>query len=119
MKWPYWLTCVCFVGLIVLCVAWELFLAPIRPQGSWLVLKVLPLLPLSAGIFRARIRAFQIASLLVWLYFAEGATRVASDPSMWSRGFAGLEIALCLGLFLGIAMHLKQFKLKKAHEAAP
>ena len=32
------------LALIVLCVAWELFLAPLRPGGSWLVLKVLPLL---------------------------------------------------------------------------
>lgn len=116
MKWPYWLTCSSFVALIALCVSWELFLAPIRPQGSWLVLKVIPLLPLAAGIFRGRIRAFQIASLLLWVYFAEGATRVASDPSMLSRMFAGLEIALCLALFTGIALHLKQFKLKKADD---
>lgn len=118
MRWPYWLSCSCFVGLIILCVAWELFLAPIRPQGSWLVLKVVPLLPLAAGIFRGRIRAFQIASLLLWVYFAEGATRVASDPALLSRFFAGLEIALCLGLFTGIALHLKQFKLKKTNDLA-
>ena len=42
---------VCFYGtvaslllLIALCIAWETVLAPLRPGGSWLVLKVLPLL---------------------------------------------------------------------------
>lgn len=32
------------VALIILCVAWELVLAPLRPGGSWMVLKVIPLL---------------------------------------------------------------------------
>ena len=32
------------LALIVLCIAWEMVLAPIRPNGSWLVLKVIPLL---------------------------------------------------------------------------
>ena len=29
------------LALIVLCLAWELFLAPLRPGGSWLALKAL------------------------------------------------------------------------------
>ena len=38
-----WLAaCASVVGLIFLCVAWELFLAPVRAGGSWLVLKALP-----------------------------------------------------------------------------
>ena len=32
------------IALIFLCLAWELWLAPIRPGGSLLVLKTLPLL---------------------------------------------------------------------------
>ena len=36
------------VLLIVLCILWELVLAPLRPGGSWMVIKVLPLFaPLS------------------------------------------------------------------------
>src|SRR5690606_28653235 len=35
---------VCLIGLIALGLAWELWLAPLRPGGSWLVLKVIPLL---------------------------------------------------------------------------
>ena len=39
----------CLVGLVFLGVAWELFLAPIRPGGSWWVLKVLPLMAALPG----------------------------------------------------------------------
>jgi len=38
------------IALIILCLAWELWLAPLRPGGSSLVFKVLPLLlPLAAS----------------------------------------------------------------------
>ena len=37
-----WLAaCALLIALIFLLVAWELFLAPVKPGGSWLVLKVL------------------------------------------------------------------------------
>ena len=37
-------------ALIALCLAWELWFAPLREGGSWLALKALPLcLPLAAG----------------------------------------------------------------------
>ena len=40
-----WLAaCAAWIGLILLGLAWELYLAPLRPGGSWLVLKVVPLL---------------------------------------------------------------------------
>ena len=32
------------IGLLFLCLAWELWLAPLRPGGSMLALKALPLL---------------------------------------------------------------------------
>ncbi len=32
------------IALILLSLAWELWLAPLRPGGSWLVLKILRLL---------------------------------------------------------------------------
>src|SRR5256885_15112591 len=37
-----WLAVSSLMGLIVLSLAWELWLAPMRPGGSWLVLKALP-----------------------------------------------------------------------------
>ena len=42
-----------FVGLFVLCIAWEWFIAPLRPGGSWMVLKGLPLLLAIPGIWKA------------------------------------------------------------------
>ncbi|HYG45595.1 MAG TPA: DUF2069 domain-containing protein, partial [Bordetella sp.] len=40
------------LALIVLCVAWETILAPIRPGGSWLFLKAFPLAFSLRGILR-------------------------------------------------------------------
>ena len=94
------------LGLIVLGLAWELLLAPIRPGGSWLALKVLPLcLPL-AGLLKHRMYTYRWVSLLVWLYFTEGVVRGWSDrpPGQW---LAWLEIALCLSLFAACALHVR------------
>jgi uncharacterized membrane protein len=94
------------LGLIVLGLAWELWLAPIRPGGSWLALKVLPLcLPL-AGLLKNRMYTYRWVSLLVWLYFTEGAVRAYSDkpPGNW---LAGVELLLCLSLFVACALHVR------------
>ena len=58
------------VALIGLCLAWELWLAPLRPSGSWLALKALPLaLPLT-GVFLGKRYTYQWASMLILAYFA-------------------------------------------------
>ena len=63
------------LALIVLALAWELWLAPLRPGGSWLALKALPLcLPL-AGLLKNRMYTYRWLSLVVWLYFIEGVVR--------------------------------------------
>lgn len=81
------------VALMLLCLAWELWLAPLRPGGSFLALKALPLaLPLS-GIFQGKRRTYQWSSLLILAYFAEGVTRAWSDAGL-SRGISFLETAL-------------------------
>src|SRR5687768_1116454 len=85
-------------GLIVLCLAWELWLAPLRPGGSLLALKALPLaLPL-AGVLRGRRYTYQWSSMLVLAYFAEGVTRAWSEKGL-SQNLALLEVALSLGYF--------------------
>ncbi|TFY96572.1 DUF2069 domain-containing protein [Ramlibacter rhizophilus] len=101
------------MGLIVLGLAWELWLAPVRPGGSWLALKVLPLcLPL-AGLLRHRMYTYRWVSLLVWLYFTEGVVRAWSDrpPSSW---LAMVEIVLCLLLFAACVLHVRTRLGKKA-----
>lgn len=86
------------VALIALCVAWELWLAPIRPGGSWLVLKALPLLAPLFGLLYGRRRTFQWTSFLVLAYFTEGVVRAWSEPGL-VRILASLEIILSLALF--------------------
>jgi uncharacterized membrane protein len=103
------------LGLIGLGLVWELFLAPIRPGGSWLALKVLPLcLPL-AGLLKNRMYTYRWVSLMVWLYFTEGAVRAYSDKAP-SNYLAMLEIALCLTLFTASALHVR-LRLKNAGQA--
>jgi len=94
------------LGLIVLGLAWELFLAPIRPGGSWLVLKVLPLcLPLT-GLLKNRMYTYRWVSLMVWLYFTEGTVRAYSDKAP-GNFLALIEVALCLLLFVACALHVR------------
>jgi uncharacterized membrane protein len=103
------------LGLIVLGLAWELFLAPIRPGGSWLALKVLPLcLPL-AGLLKNRMYTYRWVSLMVWLYFTEGAVRAYSDKAPGNY-LAMLEVTLCLTLFTASAMHVR-LRLRNAAQA--
>lgn len=94
------------IPLIFLCLGWELWLAPLRPGGSWLMLKGLPLLVLLFGILRGRRRPHQWASLLIWLYFAEGVVRATTEIGA-SRLLAGIEILLALVLFGAAAAYAR------------
>ena len=86
------------LALIALCLAWELWLAPLRPGGSLVALKALPLaLPLP-GILSGRRYTYQWASLLILAYFAEGVTRAWAESGL-SRTLAWLEITLALAFF--------------------
>ena len=112
-----WLALGSMIGLIVLGLAWEMWLAPIRPGGSLLALKVLPLcLPL-AGILKNRMYTYRWMSLLVWLYFTEGATRAWSDKPPGNY-LAMLEVLLCLLLFAACALHVR-LRLKNAASPVP
>ncbi|GAB4087799.1 DUF2069 domain-containing protein [Hydrogenophaga soli] len=106
------------LGLIVLGLAWELWLAPVRPGGSWLAIKVLPLCIPLTGLLKHRMYTYRWLSLLVWIYFTEGVVRAWSDrpPGQW---LAGLEVALCLVLFAACAAHvrLRLFQAKNASSA--
>lgn len=86
------------VGLIVLCTAWETVLAPVRPGGSLLVLKVVPLLVPLFGILREKLYTYRWASMLVLGYFTEGAVRAWSDTGV-ARALAVCEVALAVVFF--------------------
>ena len=85
-------------ALIVLCVAWELWLAPLRPGGSLAALKALPLaLPL-AGVLKGTRYTYQWSSMLILAYFTEGVMRAWSEAGL-SRSLALAEVALSLAFF--------------------
>jgi len=92
---------VSLTGLLVLCLAWEMWLAPLRAGGSLLALKAAPLaLPL-AGIYSGRRYTYQWSSLLVLAYFAEGAVRVWSESGL-AQSLATAEIALSVLSFAAL-----------------
>jgi len=86
------------VALIVLCLAWELWLAPLQPGGSLAGLKALPLAIPLAGIFAGKRYTYQWSSMLILAYFTEGVMRAWSEAGL-SRSLALAEIALSLLFF--------------------
>jgi uncharacterized membrane protein len=86
------------IGLLLLCLAWELWLAPLRPGGSLLALKAAPLaLPLG-GILAGRRYTYQWSAMLILAYFAEGVMRAWSERGL-SQALAAGEILLSLAFF--------------------
>lgn len=96
------------IALIALSVAWELWLAPLRPSGSMLVLKVVPLLLPLMGILKGKRYTYQWASLLILLYFGEGLLRATSDTVTLSRSLAMVEVVLTLIFFTSTAWYAKR-----------
>jgi len=94
------------IGLLFLCLAWELRLAPLRPGGSMLALKALPLLLPLFGILRGKRYTHQWTSMLALAYVTEGLVRAASDQGM-SQWLAVGETILAILLFAGCLGHAR------------
>lgn len=103
------LECITLLALIALCLLWEGWLAPLRPGGSWLILKSLPLLPAVPGVLRGRRYTSQWLSMAVLLYFLEGIMRF-NDPGL-TAVLARVEVVLAFVLFAAAVGH--------AHATAP
>ena len=100
------------LGLIVLGLAWELWLAP-TGTGT-LAIKVLPLVLCLAGLLRHRMYTFRWLSLLIWLYFTEGVVRATTEQGI-SQVLALVEVVLCLVLFTACAVYIR-WRLRRGHE---
>ena len=105
------------ITLIVLCFAWEGWLAPLRPGGSLLVLKIVPLLLPLYGVIKRNLYTLQWSILLVPAYFIEGVVRGFSDrqpiaPLAWS------EAALSTLYFVCTVWYLAPFKREAKRRAA-
>ena len=97
------------IALIALCAAWELWLSPLRPGGSWLALKALLLAWPLPGVLRRNRYTMQWASMFILLFFTEGIVRATSDASL-SRSLAWVEVALSLVFFFATIFYLRPFK---------
>ncbi|CAJ0705296.1 DUF2069 domain-containing protein [Ralstonia wenshanensis] len=97
------------IALIVLCAAWELWLAPVRPGGSWLALKALLLAWPLPGVLRKNRYTMQWASMFILLFFTEGIVRATSDVGL-SRSLAWGEVVLSVVFFTATIFYLRPFK---------
>ena len=104
------------LGLIILGLAWELVLSPLRPGGSWLALKVLPLCIPIAGLLKNRMYTYRWLSLVIWLYFIEGVVRAWGDRRP-GNFLALLEVALCVLLFAACTVHIR-IRQRNARDAS-
>jgi uncharacterized membrane protein len=101
-----WLAVGSLTALIILGLAWELWLSPLRPGGSWLALKVLPLCIPMAGLLKNKMYTYRWVSLVVWLYFIEGVVRAWGDRAPGNY-LALAEVLLCLCLFGACLLHVR------------
>ena len=95
------------VCLILLCVAWETVLSPLKPNGSLLTLKALPLLIPLFGILHGKRYTYQWSSMFILLYFTEGIVRAWSDTGL-SSTLAMVEIFLSVIFFTCTIFYAQQ-----------
>jgi len=104
------------LALIALTLAWELWLAPLRPGGSWLALKALPLVLPLPGLLKNRMYTYRWVSLFIWLYVTEGIVRASGDRPPGNQ-LALLQVLLCVVLFTACALHVR-LRQKHARQSA-
>jgi len=104
-----WSIIVAMALLAALCIAWEVWLAPLR-EGAWMLsLKAIPILLALPGMIAGRIRTFQWWSMLTMLYLAEGVVRAITEsgpvvPLAW------LEATLATFIFVLVLIYCKRVR---------
>lgn len=98
------------VILIAWLVAWEMVVAPLKPGGSLLALKVIPLLLPLRGVLKRDVYTLQWSSMLILLFFAEGIVRGYSDRESISRIMGWGEVALVCVYFACALLYLRPYK---------
>lgn len=104
------------IALILVCLAWEGWLAPLRPEGSMLILKAVPLLIPLFGILRGKRYTYQWASMFILIYFTEGVVRAWSDVGV-SASLALVEVILTV-IFFFCAIYYAKLTRPSKQEAA-
>ena len=88
-------------ALVLWLIVWETSLAPVRPGGSWLALKAVPLALLLPGLAAGRKRTRQWASLLLPFYGAEAIVRALTEPGRYAV-VATCAFALAVAAFVAV-----------------
>jgi uncharacterized membrane protein len=105
------------IALIFLCLGWELWWAPLRPGGSWLVLKAVFLLAPLFGILRGKRYTYKWVSLFIQFYLLEGLVRATSEHGL-AQWLAIGETTLAAILFVSAILYIRATRLPKAEKAA-
>lgn len=103
----YVVSAAALIALIFLCLAWELWGAPLHAGGSWLVLKALPLLAPLRGVLAGRRYTYKWALMLILAYFMEGCMRAYAEPAPSAR-YAIAEIVLSAIFFAGAMLYVRR-----------
>lgn len=104
------------ITLIFLCLAWEGWLAPLRPEGSWLILKGAFLLFPLFGILRGKRYTYKWLSLFIQFYLLEGATRATSETGL-SQWLAAGETALAAVVFVLSILFIRATRIPEEKKA--
>lgn len=110
-------TSISLITLIFLCLIWEGWLAPLRPGGSWLILKAVFLLIPLFGILRGKRYTYKWLSLFIQFYLMEGAVRATSDSGL-SQLLAIGETALAAIVFVSAVLYIRATRAPKEEKAA-
>ena len=105
------------IALIFLCLGWELWWSPLKPGGSWLVLKAVFLLAPLFGILRGKRYTYKWLSLFVQFYILEGLTRATSDHGL-SQQLAIGESILAIILFITVILYVRATRTPPEEKAA-
>ena len=101
------------ISMIIFGISWEIWLNPIRPGGSMLWAKVLPLMLALPGLYKARIYTFQWLSLLVWLYVCEALVRVYTTQKIEIL-LSVIWLLMSLSLFIIIWRSIRSIKIRNS-----
>jgi uncharacterized membrane protein len=103
-------------ALLALSLAWELGLGF---HWGWALVKVLPLAPALPGLWRYRLYTYRWVSLLVWAYVTDGLVHATSSSGM-AQVLGGVEVALAVGLFVAVTVHIRhRLAAARAAQARP
>lgn len=109
-KYFHWGAIGSLVLLIVWCILWEMVIAPLKPGGSWMVLKAAPLLIPLAGVIKRDVYTLQWTSMMILLYFTEGVVRGWSDKGSTSAWLGWGEALIVIIYFVCAIMYVRPYK---------